>query len=136
MTTPPPDRPANELAGVVRKVDAEFHEHGKTLSGVADLIGRLEIQRMLVLSTGHIPSGKDLETLNEWSMVVVIFHDNGAIVHVPIDPDEAAECNGPDDDAVPAWLVPIQLFAKAQECGWVNFDSDGPSVLDLPTWNW
>lgn len=157
MTIPPPDRPRNDVVLALRVARTTIGR-GSHLPELVDAVerelGYLETHVMLTLSTSHLPSEPFLRDLNGWEGVHAIQHDNGVFMWVPDDPQDSADaltgaCIGdPHDDvddhafhdhepSVPPLILDIQSFARTiAGADWVNFDSDGPEILDLPTWKW
>lgn len=102
----------------------------------------LEIEHMLILSTGHV-TGETANILNEeaeeappfcnieWGPA---FHrDDGWLFRVP----PIAENGEPDDpDGIPADLARVFMFAREQGCLWVMLDCDGPQIEELPYTAW
>jgi hypothetical protein len=91
----------------------------------------LEIQKVLVLSTGHLPQ-EVMEDLGEGSALtqkyLIAPYEYGAFVWVPTDWSST--------DFLPKELRDALDFAGIRYCQWVRFDSDGPRVDDLPYWEW
>lgn len=59
------------------------------------------------------------------------------------DPEADFQCKGikghghqPTLHGPPQELVNVQLYARIFGCDWIMFDADGPTVEDLPTWDW
>lgn len=103
----------------VRVYEAHFNEPGRW------------IQRMIDVSTHHMPEGEHLDLNAGESRAVP--HENGWIVFVD---------GGLKDDVdrfvneVPEWLRPVYRLALETESMLINFDKDGPLVAGLPTWEW
>ena len=106
----------------------------------------LEIHRVLVLSTAHLSDHTcniylaqqvDLsatrETGSTWTPPSVIAYekrDYGYFVWVPENPAESERAD------VPLELRSAIHVARREGCGWVMFDRDGPTIDDLPTYDW
>lgn len=99
-----------------------------------------EIQKMLVVSTRHLPPAL-AESSGPWGeQVLVIDKDQGFFVYVP-----SQEALDNDFDGMP-WhkahkqvnldVLRIMRMARIHECSWILFDVDGPTYRVLPTWNW
>lgn len=82
------------------------------------------IEKTLVLSTTHMP-----EDDPDFGESRVTEHDYGWIVFLQTDNDLLLEES-------PEWLVPVIEFALENDCSMINFDRDGITVEDLPTWEW
>ena len=83
------------------------------------------------LSTGHLPY-QEMQTLTD-APPRVLTHEYGAWVNVPADFE--------DDDHEDYWedfpaLRKVIEWARKQGANWINFDADGDTVDDLPTWEW
>jgi hypothetical protein len=89
--------------------------------------GGPSIEPMMVVSTAHV-SPATLDALQsdagEGAPHRVIPHAYGAILYV----GEEAPCA--------ADLAPALAFARRLGCVWLNLDSDGPEVADLPLHDW
>lgn len=82
------------------------------------------IERMLVLSTGHV--GPNTARCLDLGVIPSMAREEGWLLYVPTD----------DDDDVPADLARIFQFARGMECEWVLLDRDGEIEPSLPWWEW
>ncbi len=102
------------------------------------------IRRVLDVSTSHLPEhlGSDVEAgLNGCQLAVCYRLDYGWLMWVPSDPEDSAystlgEPDDPDWDDDERIVLAIHKFARALDCDYVLFDSDGLTVDGLPTWEW
>lgn len=94
----------------------------------------MEIQHVLVLSTAHLRK----ETAIMFSSgeapcgVIVDNLQYGYLMYADLDPH--ADTDTDTDDAPE--LIAIIALAKAHDCSHVRFDSYGPIVPELPTFEW
>lgn len=92
----------------------------------------LEIDRTLVLSTGHVTeaTGKLLDAEaqggEELSWSPQIRWEYGWIFYADADPGLG----------YPEEFAAIFAFAKLHDCKWIRFDCDGPQVEELPFQEW
>lgn len=105
----------------------------------------MPINRYLDLSTGHITQ-EEMEAMLEAAhrrvgsesddsiLPTLILHDYGAWVHVP-DPDLEPEGETSRAERFPNLQAVIEL-ARANECAWINLDSDAKTEDSLPTFEW
>jgi len=77
------------------------------------------IERLVSLSTGHMPSTKP-----EWGDLRVVEHEYGYVVFV----NEQAEA--------PEWCQPIMEWALAMEATLVLFDNAAPTLARFRRWEW
>ena len=85
-------------------------------------MSELEIRKVLVLSTAHLPPG-ELADYNLWTRIAE--HDDGVYYYVPEELDTI------NDDLPPA-LAYVLRFAHRHGCQEVKFDWDGRIVDELP----
>lgn len=90
------------------------------------------VRRMLDLSTQHLPAGLGFDGLGGAEGVTAFELPHGWLMWVPDDPHDQPRWRG----QVPDVVLAIQLFARRHGCDYVLFDTDGPTVDDLPTWEW
>ena len=99
---------------------------------------KLEIEKILVLSTGHI-SLEDNERLTVTTRgcgkesFTVHTHDNGFRVQVNLFFSEDLEQMYA---GFSSGFVKCMMLAFINDCEWINFDSDGPTFDFLHTYNW
>ena len=84
-----------------------------------------EVEKVLVLSTAHMPS-----SLPDFGEIRHVEHDFGFIVFVCLD-DEEREMK-----LAPEWLRPLIKIANGQQCNYINFDADAPVDGNLNVWEW
>jgi hypothetical protein len=92
-----------------------------------------EIQKMLVISTSHMP-----EAIARWQNMpdafVLIPHEYGWMLstdtHV-FDTAETGEVSGSEQA-----LKDVCEYAKKLDCQWVRFDADADENENLKTWEW
>lgn len=100
----------------------------------------MNIRSLLELSTAHLPQhlgDQDSETaLDAQTGVVAHLIEHGWLLWVPTDPQETADSYPDEKDAVPAEVLAIQLYARANHCDYVLFDRDADVDDNLPTWEW
>ena len=82
----------------------------------------VEIEKALVLSTGHMPC-----TAPDFGNIRTCEHEYGYIVftYFPEHCEEAAE-----------WLKPILHLAHKNNCVLINFDRDVEPINSLTTYKW
>lgn len=108
----------------------------------------LEIEKMLVLSTGHVseetanrlPRGhadmagddfNESDDIPEWGPAFA--RAEGWLFRVP----RMADNGEPDDlPGTPEDLARVFMFARENGCDWVMLDCDGPQVNTLPFHEW
>lgn len=83
-----------------------------------------EINRILELSTAHLPYEVFKEVKRSGSDTYRASHYGGVIVYA------VANAHGQPE------LSRVLDFARQKGCKWVNFDEDAPVVDELPTWEW
>ena len=95
----------------------------------------VEIEKMLVLSTGHVTGGVNVELENEsggkphWAPEFT--REFSWMFHVPpADADHGARM------ARPMCLNEAFDFARTHGCTWILFDADGPRVEELNWYDW
>ena len=88
-----------------------------------------EIQKVLVLSTGHVTqeTAEALEARSVPNMVVP--YEHGFFIWVPSTASDV-------DDGVPGELKFLLGYARGVGCDWLRLDSDGPERDDLAKWEW
>ena len=89
----------------------------------------LEIQRSLIVSTGHITA-----VTNDWLAEAV----TGV---TPITVDDLPYGYRVYTDIVdgvdyPAELLALLKLAACNDCAWIVLDSDGPGIDGCPTFDW
>lgn len=105
-------------------------------------MSHVEIEKMLVLSTGHITE-ETAKRLNEEAEELPPFcniewgpafaREEGWLFYVP----KMAENGEPDDpEGTPDDLARVFMFAREHGCDWVMLDCDGPQVELLPHHEW
>ena len=102
----------------------------------------MEIQKVLVLSTGHLKE-TTAKTLNyffdlgsENEMTAIAKYDCGYFLTVPSDPEYLAEFT---EDMVKHHMEELAVIlqkAASLQCTFVNFDRDGETYPEFPTFNW
>ena len=99
---------------------------------------KLEIEKTLVISTGHI-SLEDNEKLAfasrgyDTESFIVHPHDNGFKIQVNLFFSEDLEQMYA---GFSSGFVKCMMFAFINDCTCINFDSDGPSFDFLPKYEW
>lgn len=90
-----------------------------------------EVHKVLVVSTSHLLQEQieDLTSLIEYGPISGFVRDHGLMVHVRAESDFTK-------DLIAPYLCPLFAVAAARECQWLMFDSDGPTVAFLPTYDW
>lgn len=110
---------------------------------------KLEIEKMLVLSTNHIPE-KDINNLvNEEKQDYPYSRFStgyGVMIALVSDMELPERDNSIDfikGGKNPAWckcfskeFIEILRIAKEKGCMWINFDRDGTEIEGLPTFDW
>lgn len=89
-----------------------------------------EIRKFMCLSTAHLSSELREGNKASWEAAVVYPLEYGFLLWVPDDPQESAQAM---EDDVPDVILRIQLKARALGCDYVLFDSDGPELDGLET---
>lgn len=105
-------------------------------------VSALEIEKMLVLSTGHLTEST-ADILNDAA------HDEPPFCELEWGPSFArdegwlfrvrplAENGAPDEsEGTPLDLSRVFMFAREHGCAWVMFDCDGPQIEELPWAAW
>lgn len=102
---------------------------------------KYEIQKVLVLSTGHIPM-KDMEALYEDAdkvigipTLIVDPFRYGFYIYVNLDENEPKvedEANWPYSEA----LKKLIKLARSLDCNYLKFDQDGEIYEDLEEFDW
>lgn len=107
-------------------------EEKKTKAEAQAQAPALEIRRMLVLSTAHLPE----HLINGPAPDGVVRHDfeYGCLLWVPDSP--RAESAENEDAPIPEEILHVQLYARKHGCDYVMFDQDGDTVGELRTWEW
>lgn len=98
-------------------------------------MSELEIQKTLILSTGHITLEDSLK-LGRGSTAIIC--DTGAYnwsVYVGMD-DIEERYSSVEDEGFSAAFISAMKLAHANDCVWVKFDQDGPYVEQLATFDW
>jgi len=110
---------------------------------------KLEIEKMLIINTGHI-SSQDMENLTDTDPhpypYTVLLTEYGVIISLTSDmeiqPKEQSIVFISDKKVEP-WVkeyskefIDILRLAKAEGCTWINFDCDGTEHDELPKFNW
>lgn len=98
-----------------------------------------EIARIMTISTGHIDK-KSADLLD--SCVDAL--SEGELPEVPLTVIEKAGygwivcVTGTDDiaDELPKPLADCLKYARDNECEWLAIDADGPTMDDLPVYEW
>lgn len=105
----------------------ESHTAWVTAHGETDM-QQTVIEKMLVISTGHLPKEVMDDTLAQIDNRIYIgmTREEGCLLHIP---STEIEKYSPD-------LYYIMEFAQHQQCEWVLFDRDGPTYNNLPTFDW
>jgi hypothetical protein len=91
----------------------------------------MEIEKMLVLSTAHLTPYCCNRFMPENEGNWYDKANYGWFVSVPTD-----EVPLPEDHNLPACLIDCLKFADLQQCTWIMFDQDGPTVEQLPIQDW
>lgn len=98
--------------------------------------GPYEIQRMLVLSTGHI-TREEMERLNTGPIRPPVKWRDDYGVGLVVLPDGWVDPAAHDaEQALGPNVAACLKLARALGCHKVNFDMDGPEVADLPVFDW
>lgn len=97
---------------------------------------KLEISKMLILSTAHI-TPETVNYLNNSNLEFPAIYEKsgllgnyGWFIYTNYEPEEILKNN------VPYELMEAMLFAKESRCDWLCLDSDGPICDCLFTFNW
>lgn len=100
----------------------------------------MEIRRMLVLSTAHLPErffncevGKGANVTEGYWGAVVYPVEYGALMWVPDDPKDSSLVQ---EQPVKPEVLAVQLFAREQGCDYVLFDADAEKCEGLTVWEW
>lgn len=91
---------------------------------------KLEIMRVLVLSTAHLTEGEGRARGEDFPCACAEWPSYGFFCYVA-DIDE----NIPEPDAWPG-LYACAKFAASKGLEWVRFDCDADTVDELPQYNW
>jgi hypothetical protein len=106
-----------------------------SLKRTAERLSALSIRLILDLSTRHLTEELGEGKLARLRPEVVAYEtEYGFLMWVPDDPEESAEWS--EDVRVPDEVLRIQLYARERGCDYVLFDREGPTVADLPRFNW
>jgi hypothetical protein len=85
------------------------------------------IEKMLVLSTGHLQHDTCTQWLDTAPFAAFTKADYGWFVFVPEDLEE---------EVVPEELLACFVLARAQGCEWLMFDRDADTLDTLPVFAW
>ena len=95
---------------------------------------KYEIERTLVLSTGHITSQDDeMLTKGELPSPSVDPFSFGYRIYIGTETDPYQECAA---SGLSAALAALMVLAREQRCTWLKLDADGPLRDDLPKFDW
>lgn len=86
------------------------------------------IAAMLDLNVWHVPSEAP-----DFGECRVVEHEYGWVVFIS---GSLSDKQDEFEEEVPEWLRPAYRRALEHDCILINFDSDGPTVDNLPTWEW
>lgn len=87
------------------------------------------IERALVLSTGHLTPETTLRIGDNGEDIwPTLRREEGFLIFVPTDALEFQKA--------PADLMEVMRYAKELKVEWVLFDRDGPTVKQLPHYEW
>jgi len=94
----------------------------------------LEIEKVLVLSTRHMLESEPEFNSGDEDLqgVRCLRHDYGYILFLNLDKRYRKE----QIEEAALWLRPILELAFECNCSHINFDRDGSTIGNLPTWNW
>ncbi len=128
-----PDRLKKHHRAFTRGLD-----HQEQRQADLDLRSKLELPRMLVLSTAHITKATDhafrlsSKDLPQFFPKMGSRHDSGDILGwiVPIVGDE------PFPETCPEDLLTIRRLADSVGATWIMLDRDADTVDGLETWEW
>lgn len=101
-------------------------------------ISKYEVEKILVLSTGHLSLNEFNEMqINDEMPFRVIKHEYGAIV-IMYDFNETLEFEDAKGFMLGRFpkLWRVLMFAKGMGCRYVNFDQDGNLYPNLPSYEW
>jgi hypothetical protein len=109
----------------------------------------MEFQRVLVLSTAHLPqwiaegldgmSGGQVSEEVADKLAGVSFDrlEYGYLVYVSY---SGSDGRRRDDDGLdaqhPEEMRPAMKLARAHDCDYIRYDSDGPKIAGLQVWDW
>ena len=101
-------------------------------------VGEFEIERVLVISTGHVSHPEFLAmTADDELPYRVLDHEYGVLL-ILIDYDDMGEFMEADSYMRTHFphLLQVINFARERGCKYINFDQDGIQYKELPIYDW
>lgn len=105
---------------------------GQLLQRIEKSEDKYEIQRVLVLSTGHIREQDERFLRNHDGAYYIIPYEYGYFVWVPSELENLEDAMG----EVPPKIGELIKLAFEENCQWLRLDSDGMIVEGLEEFDW